>query len=132
MRLPPKAWQNLKGCLTKEELEDDYPGIFIGIGHDNPHHSEIAEDQVRFTAGVSLHNRNLDIGEAIISKGTYARFSFIGKASNLGLAYHYIYGAWNEKSEIKINQALPAFIIFDSFPDGLKEHNIAIYVPLIS
>ena len=49
----------------------------------------------------------------------------------MGLAYHYIYGAWNSKSVIKIDNAKPAFIAFDAFPqDDFKEYNIVIYVPL--
>ena len=74
--------------MAIDELGDDFSGTFIGIGHDNGH--EIAEDQVRFSAGVTLVKRNLSINNLMISGGNYARFRYLGKPNNLGLAYHYI------------------------------------------
>ena len=128
----PKAWSILKDNLSAEELSDDFLGTFIGIGHDNPHEGEIKEDQVRFTAGVALVERDLGIERIILSMGRYARFHYFGKPNNLGLAYHYIYGKWSEASAIKIDNKKPAFMEFDSFPKSLKEQNILIHVPLIS
>lgn len=124
----PCAWEALEKHLTDEELSDDFLGTFIGIGHDNPHDKGVREDNVRFSAGVT-HAHHLNINEITIEEGTYAKFDYTGKLNNLGLAYHYIYGAWNTKSNIKINNTKHAFIAFDAFPHEL-EHKLAIYVPL--
>jgi AraC-like DNA-binding protein/DNA gyrase inhibitor GyrI len=123
------AWQKLQQKLTDNELNEDFTGMLIGIGHDNPHEGEIAADEVRFTAGITLIDRDLNLTNTTIPEGRYARFRYIGKPMNLGLAYHYIYGKWQE-SAIKINQAVPAFISFDNFPDGIKEQKLFIHVPL--
>lgn len=128
----PKVFNILKSKLTANERDDDFSGIFIGIGHDNPHEGEVTEDQVRFTAGVTLIERDLGIEHIILAGGRYARFHYNGKPNNLSLAYHYIYGKWSETSTIKIDKTKPAFIAFDDFPDALKEQNILIHVPLIS
>lgn len=126
----PLAWQSLKTYLTSAELDDDFTGTFIGIGHDNPHDGDVKEDQVRFSAGISLCSRELNIQHRVIAKGMYAKFNYTGKPNNLGLAYHYIYGPWSTQSQLTINAHIPAFMVFDGFPEGLKEQNIAIYVPL--
>ncbi|HEX4044741.1 MAG TPA: AraC family transcriptional regulator [Gammaproteobacteria bacterium] len=129
-----KAWHVLNEKLTEDELTDDFAGIFIGIGHDNPHEEGVAEDKVRFTAGVTLVERDLGIGHLTLAGGQYARFHYTGKPINLGLAYHYIYGKWLAGlvgSAVKINNNIPAFIAFDGFPDGLKEQKLLIHVPLI-
>lgn len=127
----PQAWAALKNKLIATELSDDFSGMFIGIGHDNPHSGLVAEDKVRYSAGVTLINRDLGIDHLIIPGGTYARFYYTGKPMNLGMAYHYIYGRWNEESQQKINQSIPAFMVYDNFPVALKEHKIIIHVPLI-
>lgn len=127
-----KAWNVLKSKLSFNELSDDFSGIFIGIGHDNPHEGDVAEDQVRFTAGVALLERDLGIEHTTILGGQYARFRYTGKPVNLGLAYHYIYGKWLENSAAKINKSISAFIAFDGFPlDGLTEQRLLIHVPLL-
>lgn len=126
----PKAWMLLRQKLNADESSDDFSGIFIGIGHDNPHTGEVAPDQVRFSAGVALVGRELKIERILLQGGRYARFRYVGKPSSLGLAYHYIYGKWAEISSVKINHALPAFMAYDHFPDGLKEHKILIHVPV--
>lgn len=127
-----RAWDILRKKLSPDELGDDFSGIFIGIGHDNPHEGEVAEDKVRYSAGVALLERDLEIEHRIIPGGTYARFHYIGKPVNLGLAYHYIYGKWSQESKFKINKKAPAFIAFDNFPEALKEEKILIHVLLIS
>src|SRR5262249_15194862 len=124
------AWQKLHRNLTDNELNEDFTGMLIGIGHDNPHEGEVAADQVRFTAGITLIERELKLAQTVIPQGQYARFRYIGKPMNLGLAYHYIYGKWLEESTAKVNQSIPAFITFDSFPDGLKEQKLYIHVPV--
>lgn len=127
----PAAWQELKKHLSATELNDDFTGTFIGIGHDNPHDSHVAEEKVRFSAGITLCSHDLKLKQMIISSGAYAKFDYIGKLNNLGLAYHYIYGAWNQKSQEIINPDIPAFMVFNDFPiNELKEQQAAIYVPL--
>ena len=56
----PRAWEALKQKLNTDELSDEFSGLFIGIGHDNPHEGHVADDQVRFTAGIRLIERDLD------------------------------------------------------------------------
>jgi AraC family transcriptional regulator len=124
------AWGLLKEALARNEmLDDDFAGVYIGIGHDNPHEGEVAQDKVRFTAGVALASRPLGIETRTIPKGKYAKFQFVGKPNNLGLAYHYIFGH-SEECVIAIDQEQAPFIMFDGFPDGFKEQGMLIYVPL--
>lgn len=127
-----KAWEVLKSKLSQQELNDDFSGFFIGIGHDNPHDEGVEEDKVRFSAAVTHVTCDLEIEKRIISKGVYARFLYIGKPVNLGLAYHFIYGKWSESSSHKINKNIPAFVSYDSFPEALEEQNIMIHVPLLT
>jgi AraC-like DNA-binding protein/DNA gyrase inhibitor GyrI len=101
----PKAWGNLKQKLNADELSDDFSGLFIGIGHDNPHDGQVEANKVRFTAGVTLVDRNLGLNQMTLSAGLYARFRYFGKPANLGLAYHYIFGKWLQNSEFKINNS---------------------------
>lgn len=125
----PRAWNLLRECLTQQELNDDFSGTFVGIGHDNPHEGEVAEDRVRFSAGIA-YAQPLGLKEITVAGGHYARFKYTGKLHNLGLAYHYIYGAWHAISGIKIAEDKPAFIVFDIFPEGLEEYTVALYVPV--
>lgn len=129
---PPLAWKELKERLNTAELEDNFLGVFIGIGHDNPHDGKVREEQVRFSAGIAFCKHDLQIETFVIRSGNYAKFTFSGKINNLGLAYHYIYGKWSIESKININSYLPAFMAFETFPDGFDEQKIAIYVPLQS
>ncbi len=126
----PRAWEKLKNALSEEEVNDDFSGIFIGIGHDNPHEGDIREDQVRFTAGVTLLKKELHLSNMHIADGQYARFRYKGKPVNLGMAYHYIYGKWQENSNIKINKTIPAFVAYDRFPRAFDEENALIHVPV--
>ena len=125
------AWHSLKEKLTSDELADDFSGIFIGIGHDNPHEGQIPPDKARFSAGIALIEKDLGIEHYMIPGGNYVRFHYIGMPSNLGLAYHYIYGGWSESSQNKINKKIPAFIAYQHFPEVLKEESILIHVPLL-
>lgn len=125
------AWDVLKSKLTAYELTDDFPGVYIGIGHDNPHEGDVAPDKVRYSAGIALIQRDLDIEHHTIPGGQYARFHYKGKPVNLGLAYHYIYGQWSERANVTINKRIPAFLAYASFPEALKEDDILIHVPLI-
>ncbi|MEO8400961.1 MAG: AraC family transcriptional regulator [Gammaproteobacteria bacterium] len=128
----PRAWGLLKEKLSSAELDDDFSGVFVAISHDNPHTGTVAENQVRFSAGVTHVKRDLGIEHIIIPAGVYAKFHYFGKAANLGLAYHYIFGQWAERSTQKINLARYPFRMSDEFPNGLIEQKIAIFVPLIS
>lgn len=128
----PRAWQTLQELLLPEEINDNSSSLFVGIGHNNPHHEEIGIDQVKFTAGIHLIERNLNIDKTLINGGHYARFRYYGKPINLGLAYHYIFGPWQDKSATKINHERPAFIVFEHFPNALQEQNIMIHVPLVT
>jgi DNA gyrase inhibitor GyrI len=127
----PNAWSALKNTLNPNELSDDFSGIFIGIGHDNPHGGKVVPDQVRFSASVALVARDLIIEKSCIPSGLYARFYYTGKPISLGLAYHYIYGKWATSSQHKINSDIPVFIAFEEFPDPLKELRLLIHAPLV-
>ncbi|MBA2652209.1 MAG: AraC family transcriptional regulator [Tatlockia sp.] len=126
----PNAWNKLKLKLQEYELADDFSGVFVGIGHDNPHEGTRKEDKCRFSACISHLERNIETEKLTITGGKYARFRYVGKPNNLGLAYHYIFGQWLDNSPIKIDKNKPAFILFDQFPDGSKEHKLMIHVPL--
>lgn len=126
----PKAWQNLQTKLTKNELSDDFSGLFIGIGHDNPHEGNVAPDQVRFSACISHVSDNLGVDKISIEPGNYARFRYLGKPNNLGLAYHYIFGAWCEKSKYVIDSNRKSFTCFEKFPEANSDERIIINVPI--
>lgn len=81
----PLAWKTLEGYLSEEMLDDDFTGTFIAIGHDNPHDGEIAEDRVRFSAGVAYLSADLRIESITIAGGEYAKFNYSGKLNNMGL-----------------------------------------------
>lgn len=128
----PLAWKTLEGYLSEEMLDDDFTGTFIAIGHDNPHNGEIAEDKVRFSAGVAYLSADLRIESITIAGGKYAQFNYTGKLNNMGLAYHYIYGAWLNKSSVKIDHINSAFMIMDKFPNNFEESAVSIYVPIVN
>jgi predicted transcriptional regulator YdeE len=50
----------------------------------------------------------------------------------MGLAYHYIYGAWLDKSTVKIDYTKPAFMMMDKFPNNFEESRVSIYVPIVN
>lgn len=126
----PKAWENLKNSLVGECTDEDFSGLFIGIGHDNPHDGEVTHNEVRFTAGVTFINKNPELTTLSIQAGKYARFYFKGKLNNLGVAYHYIYGKWQTESKWRISNTAPSFMLLDRFPDGMNEHDVMIHTPL--
>jgi|GEM_PF-1887833 len=129
-RSAAKAWDKLKEKLNDFELSDDFPGIFLGIGHDTPHEGSISANQVRFSACISHVERDIGTDCTLISGGQYAKFRYLGKPNNLGLAYHYIFGQWSDESALKIDNQKPAFIIFGRIPAGLEKQKIIIYVPI--
>lgn len=126
----PRAWAALNERLASIEGEERHSGIYVGIGHDNPHDGDVPAHQVRFTAGVALVRRELNIPTRVVAGGSYGRFHYRGKLNNLGLAYHYIYGKWNEAHNHRILSTQPAWISLEEFPDPLKEQRVMIYVPL--
>ncbi len=128
----PLAWKTLKEYLDKTVFNDDFTGNFIAIGHDNPHDVKVEENQTRFSAGVVHSMNNLNIENLAVPGGSYAKFNYIGKLNNMGLAYHYIYGTWSSKSSKQIDDNNSAFMLMDRFPDDFNEYYVGIYVPLIS
>jgi AraC-like DNA-binding protein/DNA gyrase inhibitor GyrI len=127
----PKAWERLRLQMKPQHLEDDFSGLFVGIGHDNPHEKNVAEEHVRFSAGVGLLQEQLpDAERLIVEGGRYARFRYKGKLANLGLAYHSIFGHWANNPDWQINHSIPAFQVFGAFPDGFKTQEVFIYVPI--
>ena len=136
-----EAWCTLQEKLDEHELHDDFSGTFVGVPHEQLLPAKGASEQIRFSAGVTFLDRDLGIERIAIPGGTYAKFYYSGKPTTLGLAYHYIYpvyviaplyNSWLDSAKIKINDAAPAFIVFDKFPDGLQDQNFAIYIPLRS
>lgn len=126
----PKAWDELKAKLGAEEL-DDFSGMFVGVGLDNPHEGEVPADQVRFCAGVSCIDENLGVTDLMLPAGKYARFYFKGKTNQIGAAYHYILGQWPEKSGHEVQRDSLIYQLFDTFPTVEGEHAILICVPLL-
>ena len=126
----PNAWSKLNQQLNDSELADDFSGVFVGIGHDNPHEGVTKESNCRFSACISHLERNIEAEKLIITGGKYARFRYVGKPNNLGLAYHYIFGQWLDNSPIKIDKEKPAFILFEKFPEASTEHQLMIHVPM--
>ena len=124
----PRAWATLNQKVKALKFDDDFPGLFVGIGHDNPHEGDAEE---RFSAGVSLVESDLGIEKITLAAGYYARFRFVGKIWNIRLAYHYIYGKWLESTSLQVNKELPAFMTFDKFPSGTDEQKIIIHVPIL-
>lgn len=124
----PRAWQQLHAVL--ETLPKDEATLFIGIGHDNPHEGQVSADAVRFTAGIASGKQKDGLASITLKSGDYAKFSFKGRVNNLGMAYHYIYGAWQERSCYNVDYAKPAFQVFDDFPMPSKDESVLIYVPV--
>lgn len=126
----PRAWQMLKEKLAADADAEDFSGVFVGIGHDNPHEGKVAPDKVRYSAGVALVEKNLQLERITLAGGRYARFHYFGRPTNLGMAYHYIYGKWSEESNRQIDPKNPSFIAYDRFPEPFRDEKILIHVPL--
>lgn len=127
----PKAWENLKKTLPVDEKNDDSACIFFGVGHDNPHRGDVAINAVRFSAGISMAKPNDALEKICLPKGRYARFRYVGKLMNLGLAYHYIFGQWNETNNCSIDCEKLAFTVIDHLPkNGVEHEELQIWVPL--
>ena len=129
----PTAWIQLaKTVHKKENVElDDEIRTYIGISHDNPHDDNVDHDKVRFTAGIfNASEEYEELQTTTIPGGKYAQFHYRGKLANLGMPFHYIYGAWNKQKNNLIDLAKPTFIIFDRFPHKFDDHQLIITVPL--
>lgn len=125
----PRAWKMIQDKLHSDELGDDFGGAFIGICHDDPH--AVEEDKIRYTAGVAFLERDLGLDHVKIAGGKYARFRYVGKPANIDLAFHHIYGNWEQTNPFQIDRDAAIFCIYDSIADGFKERNIIINVPII-
>lgn len=125
----PAAWQSLREVIEPHRALDDLSSIFVGISHDNPHDGDVAPDQVRFSAGI-WGGHDFGLARLTLEAGRYAKFQTSCKIYNLGLAFHYIYGAWQQKSGESIAKDKVPFTVFDAFPDVAKTDHMQIYVPL--
>ena len=130
-----QAWRD----LAQRMPEDDGTAMFAGMALDDPHHDEVAEDQVRFFAGVASpqwwHPGAAGQGWQVreVPAGPHARFRFQGKLRDLGLAYHHIHGRWREQLMPSRWAMAPrdALMLFDGLPAaGGQEHTVMICVPL--
>ncbi len=118
----PAAWNELGNLNTKFRLANEDTRYF-SIGHDDPHSTDIAEDQIRFDACLSLNKEiSSEMNEAgiqsgLLGNGLYACFIHVGAEDTLGKSYHYIYGEWLYKSEFALRDA-PTFVELLDFRFG--------------
>jgi AraC-like DNA-binding protein/DNA gyrase inhibitor GyrI len=125
----PRAWAMLAERLRTVPAESLQACLYIGQALDDPHHGDSREDQVRFVGGVQGLTADLGLARQRIDGGRFARFRYHGKSANLGLAYHYIYGAWRERAAVGL-RSQPAFVIFDELPTRDGDASIMICVPV--
>jgi AraC family transcriptional regulator len=123
----PRAWRELTEKLTAAGNEDY--GLFVGAALDDPHRGDGSEHQVRFSAGVHGAGPIAGTEPHRFEGGTYARFRFDGKIANIGLAYHYIYGAWASEAHRKLRDE-PAVTMLDSPPTPFETTRVLIALPL--
>jgi AraC family transcriptional regulator len=129
----PRAWSQLTSKLGGDIAADSEDTlIFVGIGHDNPHDSTClpADLQVRFSAGViGLSNEKSQLLQPLaIKAGQYAAFKYFGRINNIGLALHYIYGAWCTRTQTKIST--PPLFLSERIPQPGVDMNVRILVPM--
>jgi len=124
-----QAWHALKDNVEQPYLTDDFDGMFIGVGHDNPHLGKAAANQVRFSAGIAFAKPIQDLEVIVLESGCYAKFEHQGDLNKIGNAYHYIFGHWESEAKQNIDHTKPAFQCFDSLPN-LETKTAVIYVPL--
>ena len=97
---------------------------------DDPHTSDATDSAVRFRGGVHGLARDLALERVTIPAGRYARFRVQGRSSNLGLAYHYIYGTWREHATVRLLPR-PALLMFDELPRSSRQsERILVCVPI--
>lgn len=128
----PRAWASLQEALAKLPPERTEQALFVGQALDDPHSPAGPEaNAVRFAAGVVGIADDLGLAREHTAAGTYARFRFNGLLSNIGLAYHHIYGAWREQAG-SLGFTLstkPALLMFEELPrEGAQR--VVIAVPL--
>ena len=107
----PKAWEWL-GTLLDKLTQAECTDFFIGISGDNPHSSYAhpRDRQIRFTAGV--HGVVIAGVEHLrIAGGEYARFRYKGFTHQIGLAFHYIYGDWMSRANVRFLDSAPALMV---------------------
>lgn len=126
----PRAWDKMKSILSGSLLlDEDSTVIFVGIGQDDPHEGEMRERKVRYTAGMHGAPPIPGLQRIDVKGGSYARFKFDGKIANIGLAYHYVFGPWREKSEVKLDTENPAIVLFETFPKPTGDIRLKLLVP---
>lgn len=125
---PTRAWATLEEAVCSARLDPADVPLWVGQALDDPHHENVAPEQVRFCAGIECQS-DLGLPRILLPEASYARFVFTGKPDSLGLAYHYIYGVWRERT----NWALApkaALILFNSPPASSSIGEVSICVPL--
>lgn len=128
-----QAWQKLTAAMASLPEAAREQAIFIGQALDDPHAPDgPAVDAVRFAAGVVGVDGDLGLERMTTRSGMYARFRYTGKLANIGLAYHYIYGAYRERARDSGYELghQPALCMFDSLPDAASDTRVLIAVPL--
>lgn len=130
---PARAWSRLREAIEHVPAEQREQALFVGQALDDPHAAEgPAEDAVRFMAGVVGIAVDLGLERRTTRPGTYARFRYVGKLSNIGLAYHHIYGTYRERCREDGYELArdPASCLFDALPTGTGEVTVSIAVPI--
>jgi AraC family transcriptional regulator len=130
----PRAWNALQSKLNDiMKITDDDSLIFVGIPHDNPHASASTprESQVRFTAAVVglTSQQSNSLTAHSIESGQYAAFRFRGRINHIGLALHYVYGAWATRKQQAIGSGSP-ILLSERIPVSGLELDVRILVPL--
>jgi DNA gyrase inhibitor GyrI len=104
----------------------------VGRALDDPHAPAGPDAHaVRFVAGVFGLEDDLGLAREATPPGTYARFRYTGLLANIGLAYHYIYGAWRQQAAhagFSVS-AEPALIMSEEMPSSSAQR-VLIAVPL--
>jgi AraC family transcriptional regulator len=128
-----QAWQQLTAALARVSPGVREQALFVGQALDDPHAPDgPAEDAVRFSAGVVGIDADLGLERSSTRPGMYARFRYTGKLSNIGLAYHHIYGAYRERARDNgyALASAPALCMLDGLPSAADDMRVLIAVPI--
>jgi AraC family transcriptional regulator len=129
----PRAWASLRDALAALSPERIEQALFVGRALDDPHAPDGPDAAaVRFAAGVVGLAEDVALAHEQTRAGVYARFRYAGLLANIGLAYHYIYGAWREQAARSGFHLCsePALIMFDELPRSAAQR-LLIAVPLV-
>jgi len=125
-----RAWTALQSRMDAVGIEAERNHVWVGLALDDPHEGDVSAECVRFVAAVEGVNANLGIEHRTTPGGLHARFRFAGKLANLGLAYHYIYGAWRSSTSFRLGDT-PALMLFADCPvSGPDAESVMICVPV--